>query len=51
MGLALILIGVLVWFLGYGSLGLILIVVGILLLFVPGPFYGYSYWYGRRSPP
>jgi hypothetical protein len=31
-------------------IGIVLLIVGIVLLFVPGPFYGYSYWRGRRAP-
>lgn len=50
MGLALIIIGILIWLLLSPLLGLILVVVGVLLLFVPGPFYGYGYWRGRRGP-
>ena len=51
MGLALILIGILIWLLLSPTIGIILVVVGIILLFIPGPFYGYSYWRGRRGPP
>jgi len=52
MGLLLIVIGLLVWLLAaMPLLGLILIIIGIVLLFAPGPFYGYSYWHGRRAPP
>lgn len=51
MGLVLIIAGLLVWLLaGLTVVGIILIVVGLILLFVPGPFYGYSYWRGRRGP-
>lgn len=49
MGLALILIGVLIWLLLSPLLGIILVVIGIILLFVPGAPYGYSTW--RRGPP
>lgn len=51
VGLALIIAGIVVWALASPLLGLILVVVGVILLFVPGPFYGYSYWRGRRGPP
>lgn len=52
LGLALILIGLILWLaLGWSLIGLILIVVGIVLLFVPGAPYGYSSWGGRRGPP
>jgi hypothetical protein len=49
MGLALIIIGLLCWLLGFSLLGLILIILGVILLFAPGPWYGYS-WYRRRGP-
>lgn len=49
MGIALILIGVLVWLLLSPLIGLILVVVGILLLFAPWPgAYGYGWYRGRR---
>jgi hypothetical protein len=52
MGLALILIGLLLWLLTtLDVVGIILIVVGIVLLFVPGVPYGYDTWRGRRGPP
>lgn len=52
MGLLLIVAGLLLWLLaGWFVVGVILIVVGVVLLFVPGPFYGYGYWRGRRPPP
>jgi hypothetical protein len=52
MGLLLIIGGLLLWLLGgYLVIGLVLIVLGVVLLFVPGPFYGYGYWQGRRGPP
>jgi hypothetical protein len=51
MGLALVLIGIVIWLLLSPLLGLILVIVGILLLFVPGPFYGYGWYRGRRGPP
>jgi hypothetical protein len=50
MGLALVLIGLILWLaLGWFVIGLILIVIGIILLFVPAVPYGYSSW--RRGPP
>jgi uncharacterized membrane protein YccF (DUF307 family) len=52
LGLALVLIGIILWVaLGWVLIGLICIVVGIILLFVPGVPYGYSSWHGRRGPP
>lgn len=51
MGLILVIVGLVLLLIGYFTIGLVLIVVGVLLLFVPGPFYGYSYWHGRRGPP
>jgi membrane-bound ClpP family serine protease len=50
MGLALILIGLLVWLLVSPIIGIVCIVVGIILLFVPHT-YGYSDYRGRRGPP
>lgn len=51
MGLLLIIAGLLLWLLaGWSIVGIVLIIVGLVLLFVPGPFYGYSYWQGRRGP-
>lgn len=51
MGLVLVIAGLLLWLLGgYFVVGVILLVIGLVLLFVPGPFYGYSYWHGRRAP-
>lgn len=51
MGLALILIGVILWLFISQLLGIIFIVAGLLLLFVPHT-YGYSDWRrGRRGPP
>lgn len=51
MGLALILIGIILWLLVSPTLGIICIVVGVILLFVPRT-YGYSDWRGgRRSRP
>lgn len=50
MGLLLIIAGLLLWLLGgFFVVGIVLIVVGVVLLFAPGPFYGYSYW--RRPRP
>jgi len=51
MGLLLIVLGIVLWFLVSTLLGLICIVIGIVLLFVPAVPYGYSSWRGRRSPP
>ena len=52
MGLVLVIVGLLLLLLTtYNTIGIILLVVGVVLLFVPGPFYGYSYWHGRRPPP
>jgi len=52
VGLILIIVGLLLWLLaGWAVVGLICIILGVILLFVPGPFYGYSYWHGRRGPP
>jgi hypothetical protein len=51
MGLALIIVGLLVWFLlGAGLLGIILIILGVLLLFVPWDgAYGYRHYHGRGN--
>lgn len=50
MGLALVLIGVLLWaLLGWTVIGVLLIIVGLVLLFVPNT-YGYRDWRGRRGP-
>lgn len=51
MGLLLAILGLVLLLIGYQLIGIILIVAGILLLFIPGPFYGVSYWRGRRAPP
>jgi hypothetical protein len=51
MGLLLIVLGIVIWLLLSPLVGLILVVVGILLLFIPGPFYGYGWYRGRRGPP
>lgn len=51
MGAFLIVIGLLLLLFGYGLIGLILIIIGVLLFFAPGPWYGYSYWNGRRRGP
>jgi hypothetical protein len=50
MGLALILIGVVVWLLLSTLLGIVLVVIGVILLFVPHT-YGPADWRGRRAPP
>jgi hypothetical protein len=50
MGLLLIVLGILFWFLVSTLLGIIFIVVGIILLFEPHT-YGYSDRRGRRGPP
>lgn len=50
MGAVLVIVGLVLLLLGYFTIGLILMVVGVLLLFMPGPFYGYGYWRGRRGP-
>lgn len=50
MGLALILIGIVIWLLVSPIVGIVLVVCGIILLFVPHT-YGYSDWRGRRGPP
>ncbi len=50
MGLALVLIGLLLWLLaGWKVLGIILLVIGLVLLFEPGT-YGARDWGGRRGP-
>lgn len=46
MGLALILIGVLVWLLLSPTFGIILVIVGLVLLFVPVVPGGYHSWRG-----
>lgn len=52
MGALLIIVGLLLWLLGgWFLVGIILIVLGVILLFAPGPWYGYGYWHGRRAPP
>lgn len=51
MGLALIIIGLVVWLLLSAALGAVLVVVGVVLLFVPGSPYGYGWYRGRRGPP
>jgi membrane-bound ClpP family serine protease len=54
MGLILVIAGLLLWLVGgYFVAGLILLVIGVVLLFAPGPWYGYG-WYrgrGRRGAP
>ncbi len=52
MGLLLVILGLVLWLLGYALVGIILVVVGILLLFAPWPgAYGYGYYRSRRAPP
>jgi 4-amino-4-deoxy-L-arabinose transferase-like glycosyltransferase len=52
MGVVLVIAGLLLWLLaGYFVIGVIVLIAGLVLLFVPGPFYGYSYWNDRRPPP
>lgn len=51
MGLLLVVLGIVIWLFVSPLIGLILVLVGIVLLFVPGPFYGYSYWHDRRRGP
>jgi len=50
LGLLLIVLGIILWFLVSTLLGIVCIVVGLILLFVPHT-YGYSDWRGRRGPP
>jgi hypothetical protein len=50
MGGLLVILGVVLLLVGYFTLGVILLVIGLVLLFAPGPFYGYPYWRGRRGP-
>jgi hypothetical protein len=50
MGLLLVVLGIVLWLFVSSTVGIVLVVVGVVLLFVPGPFYGYGYWH-RRSPP
>lgn len=51
MGLVLIILGLVVALFLSFALGVLLIVIGVVLLFVPGPFYGYSWYRGRHPPP
>jgi len=52
VGLVLVIVGLLLWLLGgYFIIGMILLVIGLVLLFAPGPFYGYGYWNDRRRGP
>ena len=44
MGLLLVILGIVLWLLGYALIGIILLVIGLVLLFVPGVPYGYSSW-------
>lgn len=50
MGLVLVIVGLVLLLVGYFTIGLVLVVIGLLLFVVPGPFYGYGYWRGRRGP-
>lgn len=48
MGLALIIIGLILWLaLGLFTAGVICLIVGVVLVFVPGAPYGYSTWHRR----
>ena len=49
MGLALILIGIVVWLMLNPTIGILLVVIGLVLFFVPAVPYGYSSY--RRGPP
>lgn len=50
MGLVLIIAGLLLWLLGgYVIVGVVLLVIGLVLLFAPGPWYGYGWYRGRRG--
>ena len=52
MGLALIIIGLILWLgLGFFVAGIICLIIGLILMFAPGPFYGYPYYRSRRRPP
>lgn len=51
MGLALVLVGIIVWAFLNAFIGIILIIVGLVLIFVPGTPYGYGWYRGRRGPP
>lgn len=51
MGLALVLVGIIVWAFLNALIGIILIIVGLVLIFVPGTPYGYGWYRGRRGPP
>jgi hypothetical protein len=52
MGLALIIIGLILWLVfGFVIAGIICLVIGLVLLFVPGAPYGYGYYRDRRRPP
>jgi len=50
LGLLLIILGIVLWFLISPTLGIICIIIGIILLFIPAVPYGYSSWRGRRGP-
>jgi uncharacterized membrane protein len=47
MGLLLVILGLVLWLVGFGLLGVVLLVIGLVLLFAPGPFYGVPYWRSR----
>lgn len=49
MGLALFLIGVLIWLTISPFWGIILMIIGLILIFVPGVPYGYGWYSGRRN--
>lgn len=55
MGLILVIAGLVIWlglhFEHHVVIGIVLLIVGAVLLFAPGPWYGYGYWQGRRGPP
>jgi hypothetical protein len=54
MGLILVIAGLVIWlglhFEHHVVIGIVLLIVGVVLLFAPGPWYGYGYWRGRRGP-
>lgn len=51
IGLAVFLIGVLLFFLVSTVVGILVMILGIALIFIPAVPYGYSSWRGRRGPP
>lgn len=51
MGLPLIALGIIIALLVSYWPGIILVIIGLVLLFVPGPFYGYPHWHDRRRRP